>query len=238
MRSQSFGLGRLDPRTKILLLLATNIVALTRGQSWMLLCTAVVSIVCLISIRAWHYLAVYAVLITMCAAGMWAGIMWPHTGTKITYSLGYFIIRYSILVNMLVFLFRSTTSSEFIAAAKSAHLPPNMVLSMSVVFRFFPTIGADIRAIRDAMRLRGVLGSPATVLRHPLRTTTYVMVPLMTSMLKAGDELTASALTRGIGGEQTPTSLIVLKARWFDVAVIIFSIALVAAMFLERHLLV
>ncbi|MDO5746659.1 MAG: energy-coupling factor transporter transmembrane component T [Actinomycetaceae bacterium] len=228
------GLGALDPRTKLLLLIATNVVALTHGTTTMLLVVAVVSMICVASIGAYRYLGGYLVVMFACFVGLQSWDWWPHTITRTIYTGSYFVIRYSVIVNMLVFLFRSTSSSHFVAAAKAAHLPTHTVLSLSVVFRFFPTVAADFRAIREAMMLRGVLQGPLTALIHPVRTTTYVMVPLMTSTLKAGDELTAAALTRGIGGTTQPTSLLQLKATAIDYAIIVLSLTIVIIFVLEK----
>ena len=62
------------------------------------------------------------------------------------------------------------------------------------MFRFFPTIKEEYSAIRDAMRLRNV-GS----WRNPTEMLEYRMVPLLTGLLSIGNELSASALTRGSG---------------------------------------
>ena len=71
---------------------------------------------------------------------------------------------------------------------------------MSVMFRFFPTVAEESRSINDAMRMRGVglrsIGDNPTVLLE------YRLVPLLMAVVKIGDELSASALTRGLGGPE------------------------------------
>ena len=52
----------------------------------------------------------------------------------------------------------------------------------------------EYAAIRDAMKMRGI-----TTLRSPMKMLEYRVVPLMISIAKIGEELSAAALTRGLG---------------------------------------
>ncbi len=72
----------------------------------------------------------------------------------------------------------------------------------SVVFRFFPTVKEEYAAIRDAMKMRGI-----TTFRSPLKMLEYRIVPLMISVAKIGEELSAAALTRGLGAPQKRTNI-------------------------------
>ena len=61
------------------------------------------------------------------------------------------------------------------------------------MFRFFPTIVEEYHGITDAMRLRNV-GS----FRNPVDMLEYRLVPLMISLTAIGNDLSISALTRGL----------------------------------------
>ena len=95
------------------------------------------------------------------------------------------------------YLVSTTTVSEFVAAMERMHVPQKIVIPMSVVFRFFPTVKEEYAAIRDAMKMRGI-----TTLRSPMKMLEYRVVPLMMSIAKIGEELSAAALTRGLGAPQ------------------------------------
>jgi len=86
-------------------------------------------------------------------------------------------------------LLSSTTVSEFIGAMDGFHISKKFSVPVSVMFRFFPTIREEYGMIRDALRLRGVGG-----LEHPLEMLEYRMVPLLTELMQAGNELSASAM--------------------------------------------
>ena len=54
------------------------------------------------------------------------------------------------------YLVSTTTVSEFVAAMERMHIPQKIVIPVSVVFRFFPTVKEEYAAIRDAMKMRGI----------------------------------------------------------------------------------
>ena len=100
------------------------------------------------------------------------------------------------------YLVSTTTVSEFVAAMEKMHIPQKIVIPMSVVFRFFPTVKEEYATIRDAMKIRGI-----TTLRSPVKMLEYRVVPLMMSIAKIGEELSAAALTRGLGAPQKRTNI-------------------------------
>lgn len=100
------------------------------------------------------------------------------------------------------FLVATTTVSEFIAAAERLRLPRCLTIPLSVMFRFFPTVVVEYRAISDAMRMRGIEG-----LKSPVAMLEYRLVPLLMSMVVIGNELAASALCRGLGSPRRRTNV-------------------------------
>lgn len=56
---------------------------------------------------------------------------------------------------------KTTTVSEFVAAMKKLHLPEQIIIPMSVIFRFFPTVVEEYNAIGDAMKMRGFASAEA-----------------------------------------------------------------------------
>ena len=100
------------------------------------------------------------------------------------------------------FLISSTSVSDFIAAMKRMHITEKIIIPLSVIFRFFPTIGEENAAISDAMRMRGIRFGG----RHPGKLIEYRLIPLMISVVKIGDE-DAAALTRGLGAPVRRTDI-------------------------------
>ena len=66
------------------------------------------------------------------------------------------LLRFTPGIVMGYFVVTTTTVSEFVAAMERIHLPKQITIPMSVMFRFFPTVAEEWSAIGDAMRMRGV----------------------------------------------------------------------------------
>ena len=99
-------------------------------------------------------------------------------------------------------LLSSTSVSEFIAAMDGFHISKKFSVPVSVMFRFFPTIREEYQFIRDALRLRGI-----GTLAHPSEMLEYRMVPLLTELVQVGNELSASAMTRGLDAPNKRTNV-------------------------------
>jgi energy-coupling factor transport system permease protein len=103
------------------------------------------------------------------------------------------------------FLLTTTTVSEFIAVMEKVHLPRQIIIPLSVMFRFFPTIKEESLSINNAMRMRGIsFGKSKGSL---LSLMEYRFVPLFISCVKIGEELSCSALTRGLGSPVKRTNI-------------------------------
>ena len=70
------------------------------------------------------------------------------------------------------------------------------------MFRFFTTISEEYQFIRDALRMRGI-----GTLAHPSEMLEYRMVPLLTELVQVGNELSASAMTRGLDAPNKRTNV-------------------------------
>lgn len=120
-------------------------------------------------------------------------------------------------MSMFCFLVMSTSVSEFVAAMDRLHVPKNITIPVSVMFRFFPTIREEYSVIQDAMRLRRI-GS----LRNPMEMLEYRMVPLLISLVSIGNNLSASAMTRGLNAPKRRTNICPIGFYWQDIAVFVF----------------
>ncbi len=92
----------------------------------------------------------------------------------------------------------TTPVNEFMSALIAMRMPRQVIIPMTVMLRYVPTVRADWASIRDAMRLRGVDPGPIGLARHPMRTIDCIYVPLMMSASNAADELSMAAVARGI----------------------------------------
>ena len=99
------------------------------------------------------------------------------------------------------------------------------MLVLVVMLRFAPTIILEFGEVREAMKIRGFLRSASTVLRYPLNTLEYAIVPMVFRSLKIADELSASAIVRGIESPYKKQSYYVSRISPLDAFLMLVSTA-------------
>ena len=111
----------------------------------------------------------------------------------------------------------STTVSEFIAAMHRMHIPQQITIPMSVMFRFFPTVLEEFSAINTAMKMRDIrIGG-----KHAGKLFEYRLIPLMVCSVNIGSELSAAALTRGLGTSTRRTNICRIGFHIQDVVILL-----------------
>jgi energy-coupling factor transport system permease protein len=113
------------------------------------------------------------------------------------------------------YLIATTTVSEFIASMERMRVPKKIIIPISVMFRFFPTVKEEARFISDAMSMRGLKGIGS--LKNPMAALEYRLVPLLMCSVKIGDELSAASLTRGLDNPVKRTNICKIGFGVFDV---------------------
>lgn len=206
----------LDPRTKIVLCLVVSFIMLDSTTSPVVnalqIALAALPLIFLLMLGK-HKMAVYYV----CAyafASLVPALLVPYLPAIINLLFtGMIALMTQILPGMMMayFLLASTSVSELVTAMDRMHVPKSISVPMSVLFRFFPTIVEEYGHVRDAMRMREV-GN----LRQPMAMLEYRMVPFMTSIVSIGNDLAASALTRGLSAPVRRTNVCPIGFTWRD----------------------
>ena len=199
-----------DPRTKLLLLLTMNILLLSLGKgesiNMLRFCAGFLPLLMLILGAKYKFAAVYGVLYLGChAIGRFClpGLVgFPAMLLGFLHSLG---TRFVPGGMMGVYFLTTTKVNEFVLAMQKMHVSQKVIIPLSVMFRFFPTVGEEASGISDAMRMRKL--GLHYFWRRPVEVLEYRMVPLMMSVVNIGEELSASALTRCLGQDKTRTSI-------------------------------
>ena len=206
----------LDPRTKIVLCLTVSFIMLDSTYSSIVnglqIALAMLPLIFLLMLRKYkmavYYLCAYAF------ASLVPQLLVPLLPAMINLLFtGMIALMTQILPGMMMayFLIVSTSVSEFVTAMDRMHVPKSISVPMSVLFRFFPTIVEEYGHVRDAMRMREV-GN----LRQPMAMLEYRMVPFMTSIVSIGNDLAASALTRGLSAPVRRTYVCPIGFTWRD----------------------
>lgn len=206
----------LDPRSKILLCLTVSFVMLagdTVGiMRWIIPLLALFPLLCLVILKRYRIALYYAVMFLF--ASFVPRMLMPHLPPILNLLFTGIIAMFTKLIpgmSMFSLLLYTTSVSEFTAALDALKVSKQFIVPVSVMFRFFPTIAEEYAAIRDAMRLRQI-GS----IRNPLQMLEYRLVPLLIGLVTIGNELTASALTRGLDAPLRRTNLCPIGFQWQD----------------------
>lgn len=195
-----------DPRTKLILLIFVNLLLLL-SHSLLFEVVLFGSCIVLVSVggqkkSALHFVIAFLVMLAIDC------VVTPHMNgfafTLVSFiSLALRKFRPCLMLGK--WILTSTEVSEFVAAMWKARLPQTVIIPLSVVFRYFPTIKEEWGAIRAAMKLRGIHVS----LEH-------VMVPLLMSAVNVSEELSAAALCRGLDNPDSHTSLCQVRFKVQD----------------------
>lgn len=122
------------------------------------------------------------------------------------------------------YAFSTTTISEFVCALRKMHISEAIIIPCMVVIRFFPTIREDYLQIRNAMELRGIAVGNAALIRHPEQTLEYILIPLLMNANNVAQDLSVAALTKGIGLAGKHSSMIEIRFSVLDVCMLVVSI--------------
>ena len=117
--------------------------------------------------------------------------------------------------------------SEITMALECMRLPRGVILSIAVMFRYFPAIKDDFLVIIDSMKLKGLYTSKCAAILHPIRTMEFVLVPMLFKSLKTAEELSCAALVKGIENTGKKTSYFDVKLRPVDA---VFSLAAITVL--------
>ena len=229
------GLLKLDPRTKLLLFFAGIAVSTFsyNALSFWMYCAAMCSLLALCG-EKWFALKSGALI--ACMEYLRYRIITSGTGAPALTGLILALImmcRYGMpLLLSLSFLLKTTRISQLIAALSALHLPLFVIIPLSVMLRFIPTVQEEWDGVRKAMAFRGISLEPGAVIRAPFKTIEYILIPLLFSCISVMDELASASLARGLDAERKRSSYETVKLFLPDYLIMLLfvGIAFYAAM--------
>ena len=112
------------------------------------------------------------------------------------------------------YAFTTTDMSEVISSLKKMKLPDPIVIPVTVMARFFYTCSIDYRQIKNAMYLDGL--TTGRLLLHPMKFLEYRIIPLLMVLTRTADEVSTSALTRGLEVGQQRSYTFDNQFKWID----------------------
>ncbi|MBR3294503.1 MAG: energy-coupling factor transporter transmembrane protein EcfT [Oscillospiraceae bacterium] len=209
---------RLDPRTKLYMILVVSSIVMMSATTPLLwavrLAVTAIPLALLVVEKRYASALRFSVLYAVALLLSFRFLSEESTGVFQSLLTGYcgIVVQFMPAFITAWYVVRTTKIGEFMSAMQRMRVPDGIAISLAVVMRFFPTIKEEYAAISDAMRMRGIsLGGGSAV-----KMVEYRMIPLLFSCVNIGDELSAAAITRGLGGKGKRTSVEILRLQVFD----------------------
>lgn len=198
----------LDPRIKILMSLILGIVVfLTSKESTMLLAFMMSFLLLLafgLPLIAFRYLLAYAVFWALDLIIASIGI----PGLRLLFGVFiYSMLKFIPVIMMGTIIFYTIRVNDFVTAMEQMKMPRYITIPLAVTIRYLPTLKEEFGYMKETMKMRNISLSARSLIKTPLQTLEYVLVPLLLRSVKIADELSAAAITRGIDNECRRTSL-------------------------------
>lgn len=224
----------LDPRTKLLLMAVVATAEFLYSHTAFMIAVAMIPFVLLLTNRQYKTATVFFCLF---AAGLFVqaiqnSVQFPMIVNMLVVLLVGLVLWLFPAFVMGAYIIKSTTASECITALGRMHIGRQITIPLSVLFRFIPTMQEESAAIKDAMRMREVQFGTKKFWQNPAALIEYRFIPLMISVVKIGDDLSAAALTRGLDNPVRRTNITKVGFTGWDLlAVLIAGAALLSTYF-------
>lgn len=209
----------LDPRTKVLVMLVLATLIFFVHKNLILNSILVfIPIFLLISDKRYRPAFIYGGLFVIAIfVKIYGGkFEFPYLISMILGLIVELIFRFFPVFMFGYYIIKSTKPNEFISAMNLWHVPEAFIIPVSVVFRFVPTLAEENKSISNAMRMREIRFGTKKFLKNPSMILEYRLVPLMMSVAKIGEEFSAAALSRGLGGLKKRTCMVELRFGIWD----------------------
>lgn len=213
---------KFDIRVKILLIIFANYILLKRLDSiYSHLLVALFASLFLIEgkkRKAFKYLKFY-VLFNICDY-----LLVNYFSSTFIAPLLYFGLSARVLFPCLMsgsFLVSNLDTSKAANSLRKWFFSETLIFVILIMLQFLSNIKKDYRDIKDACFLKTMFVRRYEVLIHPLKYYQFIVIPLIMTSLRNGQELTMAILCKGIDLTKKPVSFKEANLKKFDYLVII-----------------
>ncbi len=202
-------LFKLDPRTKLLLIIMINALYYM-GGNYIYVSIASIFAIFLIFCSGHIKIGVNACILFVFVEALSAVL--PLLPTEFVSTIGTAFTSILVFYPTILYgiLFVGTINiSESIAAFSRWKIPQAVLIPIIVVVRFIPTLYSEMQNIRASMTLRGRSTNIFTKIMN-------IYVPLLFSSVRTSESLTIAAMTKGMGLSKHSTIMHDSRFRLFD----------------------
>lgn len=219
------GILVLDPRTKILLLIAVNAFIFTNHRLSFEAIT-VMGLLLLLNFSGLFRVAVrfFIIYITLLIINY---VFLPISPRIITMSLNIVIVTMRKLLPCWILgklLIETVPIRLLMYVLGNLHIPQTVIIPLTISIRYFPAIREEKQAISDTMKLRNVKGI--------FKKIEHIYVPIMISASNTADELSQAITARGIENPKQKTCVTSLRFKIQDYLLLLVSIVIIILIFI------
>lgn len=102
--------------------------------------------------------------------------------------------------------------------------PKSFTIPVIVMIRFIPTVVDSIRDTEKSLGIKRFVKK--RIIKYPIKSSEYILVPVLRTCLNSMDELAQASLARGFSLNQKRKNVLKLYFSIFDIAIILFFIAM------------
>jgi energy-coupling factor transport system permease protein len=209
----------LDPRTKLVLLIAVTVLCAFIENIILLIAMGV----CLFALMALSKIlkSVFKFMIFFIIFWATAIIITTVITRDLAYSVGYFspfFARFFIILSA-GFLFAFTTPpSKLAQSLQKLKFPPSIIFTFTITLRYIPTLAREAESIINALKLRGIKIKGMDLIKRPSYFYRGIIIPLIIRTIKISDEVAIAAESRGFKANYQRSSLNEIKLGRNDFA--------------------
>ncbi len=230
MENSKFVLGsKYDLRTKLILLIGANILIFL-GFDWIYQSLITLFFLVIIIRDGYKKSAIRYILFFVISVVLEKSLAYFNMNFLLNLILFILAIGRKFLPCIIVgkWILNSTSVSSAVATLQKLKLSKDSLIMISVIFRCLPTIKDEWSHINMAMKTRGINFNLINLIRKPTLIMEYFFVPLFVSVIEIGDELSQSAIIRGLDAPVKKTSRHLIKFRKNDIGVLFLMILILS----------
>lgn len=214
----------LDPRTKFYIVIASNLILLFHLNELSRQLFLVVLIMLFFTIGkisvGIKILLFYIISFTFSQI---------QTDNELLSIIGYMFYSINLMLPCIysgVLLCSTTTPAKTVASLRKMKTSEKVIIPISVLMRFFPTLWQEIIHIHNAMKIRGFLNF-GTIIKNPSITFERYIIPILMSTSSTANDLAVSAICKGVENNGQHTCLEKVKLTVFDFFICILFTAII-----------
>ena len=233
---------RLDPRTKLLLLLGSFVAAVLFSRpaplAWLFLLLLAYGATAGVLGNLWRIWTLLGTIagITILTWGLAAPgstpVVWRLTREGLAFGLAAALKIDGMIVAGLIFL-SATRTEEIVLALIRLRVPFQAAFAFSLAIRMVPTILGTALTVTEAQRSRGLDLRRGGPIRR-LRSHIPLLVPILLHTLRSTDQLAKALESRGFGATRERGSYLEIGFHGRDAVALLLGSALLAAFIAAR----